>query len=46
MQRIGLWIEEKLAPGGFLRAVESALQGNTYRMQVLRDLPTFNNVKI
>ncbi|GGJ10206.1 type I secretion system permease/ATPase [Neoroseomonas lacus] len=38
MQRIGAWIEEKVAPEGFARAVESQLRGRAYRMEALRDL--------
>jgi ATP-binding cassette subfamily C protein/ATP-binding cassette subfamily C protein EexD len=38
MQRIGAWVEEKVAPEGFARAVESQLRGRAYRMEALRDL--------
>ena len=38
MQRIGAWMEEKVAPEGFARAVESQLRGRPYRMEALRDL--------
>jgi PrtD family type I secretion system ABC transporter len=38
MQRVGAWIEEKVAPEGFARAVESQLRGRAYRMEALRDL--------
>ncbi|MBB5689794.1 type I secretion system permease/ATPase [Roseomonas alkaliterrae] len=38
MQRIGGWMEEKVAPEGFARAVESQLRGRPYRMEALRDL--------
>jgi ATP-binding cassette subfamily C protein/ATP-binding cassette subfamily C protein EexD len=38
MQRIGSWMEEKVAPEGFARAVESQLRGRAYRMEALRDL--------
>ena len=38
MQRIGAWMEEKVAPEGFARAVESQLRGRAYRMEALRDL--------
>ena len=38
MQRIGAWIEERVAPEGFARAVESQLRGRSYRMEALRDL--------
>jgi len=40
MQRIGAWIEEKVAPEGFARAVESQLRGRPYRTEALRDLGT------
>jgi ABC-type protease/lipase transport system fused ATPase/permease subunit len=40
MQRIGNWMEEKVAPEGFARAVESQLRGRAYRMEALRDLGT------
>lgn len=40
MQRIGGWIEAKVAPEGFARAVESQLRGRPYRMEALRDLGT------
>ncbi|WP_277613670.1 type I secretion system permease/ATPase [Neoroseomonas marina] len=40
MQRIGGWIEAKVAPEGFARAVESQLRGRPYRMEALRDLAT------
>ena len=38
MHRVGAWIEEKVAPEGFARAVESQLRGRAYRMEALRDL--------
>ncbi|WP_137124331.1 type I secretion system permease/ATPase [Roseomonas sp. HF4] len=38
MQRIGAWIEQRVAPEGFARAVESQLRGRPYRMEALRDL--------
>ncbi|WP_245216845.1 type I secretion system permease/ATPase [Neoroseomonas nitratireducens] len=38
MHRIGAWMEEKVAPEGFARAVESQLRGRPYRMEALRDL--------
>ncbi|MBR0669805.1 type I secretion system permease/ATPase [Neoroseomonas soli] len=38
MQRIGAWVEEKVAPEGFGRAIESQLRGRPYRMEALRDL--------
>ena len=38
MQRIGAWMEERVAPEGFTRAIESQLRGRPYRMEALRDL--------
>jgi len=38
MHRVGAWVEEKVAPEGFARAVESQLRGRAYRMEALRDL--------
>jgi PrtD family type I secretion system ABC transporter len=38
MQRIGTWIEHRVAPEGFVRALESTLRGRPYRMEALRDL--------
>jgi len=38
MQRIGAWMEERVAPEGFARAMESQLRGRPYRMEALRDL--------
>lgn len=38
MQRIGSWVEERVAPEGFSRAIESQLRGRPYRMEALRDL--------
>ncbi len=38
MQRVGAWVEEKVAPEGFARAVESQLRGRAYKMEALRDL--------
>jgi ATP-binding cassette subfamily C protein/ATP-binding cassette subfamily C protein EexD len=38
MQRVGAWIEQKVAPEGFTRAIESQLRGRPYRMEALRDL--------
>ena len=40
MQRIASWIEQRVAPEGFARAVESQLRGRPYRMEALRDLAT------
>jgi ATP-binding cassette subfamily C protein/ATP-binding cassette subfamily C protein EexD len=38
MQRIGSWVEHRVAPEGFIRAIESTLRGRPYRMEALRDL--------
>ncbi|MDI3308349.1 MAG: type I secretion system permease/ATPase [Acetobacteraceae bacterium] len=38
MQRIGAWLEHRVAPEGFVRAIESTLRGRPYRMEALRDL--------
>jgi ATP-binding cassette subfamily C protein/ATP-binding cassette subfamily C protein EexD len=38
MQRLASWVEGKVAPEAFLRAIESQLRGRPYRMEALRDL--------
>ena len=38
MQRLATWVEQRVAPEGFVRAIESALRGRPYRMEALRDL--------
>src|SRR5918997_203931 len=38
MQRLASWVEQRVAPEGFVRAVESTLRGRPYRMEALRDL--------
>lgn len=38
MQRAAAWIESRVAPEGFERALESQLRGRPYRMEALRDL--------
>ena len=38
MQRLATWVEHRVAPEGFVRAIESTLRGRPYRMEVLRDL--------
>ena len=38
MQRLASWIEGKVAPEAFLRAIESQLRGRPYRMEALRAL--------
>src|SRR4051812_2317672 len=34
MQRVAIWIEHRVAPEGFVRAIEATLRGFTYRMEV------------
>ncbi len=43
MQRSSVWIEQRIAPEGFVRAIESQLRGLSYRMEALRDLSTCRN---
>jgi PrtD family type I secretion system ABC transporter len=38
MQRVATWIEARVAPEGFARAIEAQLRGLPYRMEALRDL--------
>jgi ATP-binding cassette subfamily C protein/ATP-binding cassette subfamily C protein EexD len=38
MQRLGQWVERRVAPEGFARALEAQLRGRPYRMEALRDL--------
>ncbi|MCI0753174.1 type I secretion system permease/ATPase [Teichococcus vastitatis] len=38
MQRAAGWIEARVAPEGFERALEAQLRGRPYRMEALRDL--------
>src|SRR5690349_21445906 len=38
MQRMAAWVEQRVAPESFVRALESALRGRPYRMEALRDL--------
>lgn len=38
MQRVASWLENRVAPEGFARALESQLRGRPYRMEALRDL--------
>ena len=40
MQRLSTWVELKVAPEGFARAIENVLCGHSYRMEALRDLAT------
>ncbi|SHJ45397.1 ATP-binding cassette, subfamily C [Roseomonas rosea] len=40
MQRIAIWVEGRVAPEGFARALEATLRNRPYRMEVLRDLGT------
>jgi len=43
MQRIATWVEHRVAPEGFVRAIESTLRGRPYRMEALRDLAVCRN---
>jgi PrtD family type I secretion system ABC transporter len=43
MHRVAAWVEHKVAPEGFTRAVESQLRGRPYRMEALRDLAVCRN---
>lgn len=43
MQRLANWIEGKVAPEAFLRAIEGQLRGRPYRMEALRDLAACRN---
>src|SRR5919199_6535721 len=38
MTRVATWVEHRVAPEGFVRAIESTLRGRPYRMEALRDL--------
>src|ERR671926_708387 len=38
MQRLAAWVEHRVAPESFVRAIESTLRGRPYRMEALRDL--------
>jgi len=38
MQRVAAWIEQRVAPEGFSRAIEAQLRGRPYKMEALRDL--------
>src|SRR5215212_5519601 len=38
MQRLATWVEHRVAPESFVRAIESSLRGRPYRMEALRDL--------
>src|SRR3712207_2961048 len=38
MQRLATWVEQRVAPESFVRAIESALRRRAYRMEALRDL--------
>lgn len=40
MQQVAAWVEQKVAPEGFARAIENVLSGSSYRMEALRDLAT------
>src|SRR5919107_3406140 len=38
MQRMAAWVEQRVAPESFVRAIESTLRGRPYRMEALPDL--------
>jgi ATP-binding cassette, subfamily C, type I secretion system permease/ATPase len=38
MQRLAAWVEQRVAPESFVRAIESTLRDRPYRMEALRDL--------
>lgn len=40
MQRAAMWMENRVAPEGFARALEATLRNRPYRMEALRDLGT------
>ncbi|MDB5414752.1 MAG: type secretion system permease/ATPase [Rubritepida sp.] len=40
MHRIAAWVESRVAPESFVRAIEGQLRGQPYRMEALRDLGT------
>ncbi len=43
MSRLGSWIEARLTAEGLQRAVEAALTGHPYRIELLRDLAALRN---
>ncbi|WP_241749696.1 type I secretion system permease/ATPase [Teichococcus aerophilus] len=43
MQRVALWIEARVAPEGFKRALEAKLRGQPYCMEALRDLAVYRS---
>src|SRR3954471_15301073 len=43
MQRVAIWIEHRVAPESFIRAIEATLRGLSYRMEALRDLAICRN---
>ncbi|MFH5926246.1 type I secretion system permease/ATPase [Roseomonas xinghualingensis] len=43
MQRVAMWVEGRVAPEGFARALEATLRGRPYRMEALRDLAICRN---
>src|ERR671933_1990472 len=43
MQRMAAWVEQRVAPESFVRAIESTLRGRPYRMEALRDLAVCRN---
>jgi ATP-binding cassette subfamily C protein/ATP-binding cassette subfamily C protein EexD len=43
MQRTAAWVESRIAPESFVRAIESTLRGRPYNMEALRDLAICRN---
>jgi ATP-binding cassette subfamily C protein/ATP-binding cassette subfamily C protein EexD len=43
MQRLATWVEARVAPEGFARALEATLRNRPYRMEALRDLSVCRN---
>ena len=43
MQRVAIWVEGRVAPEGFARALEATLRDRPYRMEALRDLAICRN---
>jgi ATP-binding cassette subfamily C protein/ATP-binding cassette subfamily C protein EexD len=43
MQRVAVWVEGRVAPEGFARALEATLRDRPYRMEALRDLAVCRN---
>ncbi|MBS0640332.1 MAG: type I secretion system permease/ATPase [Proteobacteria bacterium] len=43
MQALGSWVENRVAPEAFVRAIESSLRGAPYRMEALRDIASLRS---